>query len=76
MERKLKAYVDKVEAKYEDFSVMDALSNCKKEMMVAFNEGERSRSNSPQGGKSRGAGRASDRGDSSDDGGQANLMRS
>lgn len=70
MERKLKAYVDKVEAKYEDFSVMDALSNCKKEMMDAFNDGERSRSSSPKGEGPRGQGRTSEIGESSEEGGE------
>lgn len=48
VERKLKAYVDKVEQKYEDFSVKDTLKGYKKDMMHALNEIDRSRSRSPK----------------------------
>ena len=58
MEKKLKAYVDKVEAKYEDFNVMDAFTgfstNHNRGAIEAFNEGDRSRSNSPQNGRQKG----------------------
>lgn len=47
MERKFKAYADRLEQKYEDFSVMDALSGYKKEVVEAINDLDRSRSNSP-----------------------------
>ena len=76
MEKKLKAYVDKVEAKYEDFSVMDAFSSYKKEMMEAL-DGDRSRSNSPKGDRQRGAEKkARDHEDSSDDGAAVPKFRS
>ena len=48
VERKLKAYVDKVEQKYDQFSVKDALHTYKKDVIHAFNEIDRSRSRSPK----------------------------
>jgi len=47
MEKKLKAYADKLEQRYEDFSVMDAITGYKKEVVEALNDLDRSRSNSP-----------------------------
>lgn len=47
VEKKLKAYVDKVEQKYEDFSMKDKLNGYKKDVIHALNEIDRSRSNSP-----------------------------
>ena len=48
VQRKLTAYVDKVEQKYDDFSVKETLKGYKKEVIHAFNEIDRSRSRSPK----------------------------
>lgn len=62
----MKAYVDKVESKYDDFSMMDALAGYKKDVMEAFND-QRSRSNSPQGDQRGGKPKERDREDLSED---------
>ena len=48
VQKKLTAYVDKVEKKYEDFSVKETLKDYKKEVVTAFKEIDRSRSRSPK----------------------------
>ena len=55
MEKKLKAYADRLEQRYEDFSVMDTISGYKKEVVEALNDLDRSRSNSPKGDRQKGA---------------------
>jgi hypothetical protein len=54
VQRKLTAYVDKVEQKYEDFSVKETLKGYKKDVVNAFNEIDRSRSRSPKTDKNEG----------------------
>ena len=54
VQRKLTAYVDKVEQKYEDFSVKETLKGYKKDVIEAINELDRSRSRSPKADKNDG----------------------